>query len=328
LLRLLAVALSVVGIAAPVWAPDGPGKWTTVECTGSPTARHEDSVVTVNGKLYLLGGRGIKPVEEFDPATKTWRQLGPTPLEIHHFQPVVYKGLVYVMSAMTGEYPKELPLDHIYVFDPKQDSWTKGPEIPKHRRRGSTGTVVYQDKIYLAAGITFGHTSGTNAWFDEFDPATGQWRELADAPTIRDHFPAVLVGDKMYLIGGRNTSYHEDGKFTAFFGATTPEVDVYDFTAGKWETLAAPLPVPTAAGGLVELGGKIFYMGGETAQDLAHAETQRLDPKTGEWTMMAPLERGRHGTGAVVIGDKIYTAAGSGGRGGGPELALTEVFTP
>ncbi len=46
-------------------------RWTTVAATGSPTARHESAMVAIAGKAYLLGGRGIKPVEEFNPATST-----------------------------------------------------------------------------------------------------------------------------------------------------------------------------------------------------------------------------------------------------------------
>ena len=77
----------------------------------------------------------------------------------------------------------------------------------------------------------------------------------------------------------------------------------------------------------MEFDGKIYYMGGETAQTVAHSETQRFDPETGQWELVAPLNRGRHGTGAVVVADRIYIAAGSGNRGGGPELSSTEVFS-
>ena len=300
--------------------------WATVTTNGSPTARHESAMVTVAGKSYLLGGRGIKPVEEFDPATGTWRKLGPTPLEIHHFQPVTFENRIYVMTAMTGKYPKETPLDTIQIYDPKFDIWRAGPSIPKHRRRGGAGTVVHKGKIYIAGGIVDGHTSGTVAWFDEFDPKTGAWRELPDAPRIRDHFPAIVAAGRLYCIGGRNTSYHIPGNFAAFFGAVTPEVDVYDFANRKWTTLPEALPVPTAAGGLIEHAGKIYYIGGESARKPAHAETQVLDLKAGKWKLLAPLQQGRHGGGAVKINRRIYVAAGSGNRGGGPELASTEVF--
>ncbi len=201
-----------------------------------------------------MGGRGVKPVEEFDPAAKTWRKLEPTPLEIHHFQPVVYRDRVYVMTAMTGAYPKETPLETIYIYDPNRDSWQKGPEGPESRRRGGAGTVAYNGKVYLVGGIIDGHTSGTVAWFDEFDPTTGKWTQLPDAPRIRGHFSAIVSGDRLYYLGGRNTSYHEPEKFSAFFGVVISEVDVYDFSTGLWSTLPNTLPTPTAAGGIGRAG--------------------------------------------------------------------------
>lgn len=305
-----------------------PAGWLTVEVTEAPTPRHETAMVAIGGKAYLMGGRGVKPVEEFDPVAKTWRKLGPTPMEMHHFQPVAYDGRIFVMTAMTGKYPKETPLETLYIYDPMADTWERGPEIPPSRRRGGAGTVVYGGKIYLACGIVDGHTSGTVAWFDEFDPRTGEWRQLPDAPHARDHFSAVISDDRLYLIGGRNTSYHEPDNFTAFFGRVVPDVDMYDFATEQWSTLAAKLPIGTAAGGLIAMDRSIYYFGGETAQDLAHAETQRLDLDTGEWSMVAPLVRGRHGGGAALLNGAIYFATGSGGRGGGPELATTEVFRP
>jgi len=66
-----------------------------------PTPRHETSAVVVEDQLYLIGGRGLKAVERYDPATKVWTQLSNTPFEIHHFQPVYTAGKVYVLGAFT-----------------------------------------------------------------------------------------------------------------------------------------------------------------------------------------------------------------------------------
>ncbi len=304
------------------------GQWSTVTVNQEPTARHETAMVALGGTAYLIGGRGIKPVEAFDPSARTWRELGPTPVEMHHSQPVAYGDSIYVMTAMTGRYPKETPLENIYIYSPADDTWQKGAPVPEGRRRGAAGTAVHEGKIYVACGIVDGHTSGTVAWFDEFDPKTGEWRRLPDAPRVRDHFSAVVAGGRMYLVGGRNTSYHEPGNFTAFFGAVIPEVDVYDFEAGRWSTLPAKLQVPAAAGGLASLDGAIYYFGGETAQRAAHSETHRIDLETGGITLAAPLQRGRHGGGTAVLDGRIYFATGSGGRGGGPELSSTEAFDP
>jgi len=53
---------------------------------------------------------------------------------------------------------------------------------------------------------------------------------------------------------------------------------------------------------------------------------EALDVETGEWTDLPSLNQGRHGTQAIVYNGKIYIAAGSGNRGGGPELTSMEVF--
>ena len=262
----------------------------------------------------------------FDPATNSWQALGEPPMEIHHFQAVNYNDTIFLIGAMTGAYPVENPLENIWKYHPEEDRWEKGAEIPLAYRRGSSGAVLYKDKIYLVCGIDFGHTSGTNNHFSSYNLLTGEWTELTKAPHIRDHFSAIIVEDKLYCIGGRNTSFHLPGNFEAFFDATVPYVDVYDFTTEKWETIEEKLPYPTAAGGIVNIENDIIYFGGEGTLDRAYDQTQCLNTKTMEWTLLSPLNTGRHGGGAVVYNNQIYTAAGSPNKGGG-NLSSIEFFS-
>lgn len=304
------------------------GNWETLKTESSPTGRHENGFVEHNGLFYLFGGRGIKPVEVFNPETLTWTKKKTTPFEMHHFQAVAYKDAIYLIGCMTGRYPHEKPVTHIQKYYPEDDRWEEGAEIPEHRRRGSSGVVLYENKFYLIAGIQEGHTSGCVSWFDVFDPETGKWEELEDAPHVRDHFHAIVVGHKLYCVGGRNTSVHEPDNFTAFFAATVTEVDVYDFETGRWQTLENNLPVGTAAGGIAELDGFLYYAGGESDQKTAHSETQCLNLSTGEWSFASPLNRGRHGTAIIEHEGELYITAGSGNKGGSPELTSIEKFTP
>ncbi|MDZ7725925.1 MAG: family 16 glycoside hydrolase [candidate division KSB1 bacterium] len=317
-------ALTVTGQPAPL----SDYRWTLIKAENEDkvTGRHENAFVEYQGKFYLLGGRGVNPVNVFDPQTHSWKAKGKSPLEIHHFQAVVYGDAVYLMGAMTGGYPREHPLQHIWMYYPQTDTWKQGAEIPENRRRGGAGAVLYNDKIYLVGGIKFGHTSGTTNSFDSYDLKTGEWDILTDAPHIRDHFPAVVVDDKLYCIGGRNTSVHHPDNFGAFFSATVPQVDYYDFKEEKWFTLKEPLPVPTAAGGMVSIGTNLIYMGGEASQAQAYNQTQCLDLSTGTWTQLAPLSIGRHGSSAILYENNIYTAAGSPNKGGG-NMTSIEVFS-
>ncbi len=301
-------------------------RWLPIEAKGDVVGRHENAFIEYDDKFYLIGGRGVNPVNVFDPATNSWETKGKSPMEIHHFQAVVYGNAIYLVGAMTGGYPKELPLENIWIYYPETDKWEKGAEIPIARRRGGAGAVVYNDKIYIAGGIKFGHTSGTTNMFDSYDLKTGKWVELTDAPHIRDHFPAIVANDKLYCIGGRNTSVHHPDDFGAFFCATISEIDYYDFKEAKWFTLKEPLPVPTAAGGIVKIDNNLIYMGGEGVQSQAYNETQCLDLGTGKWSQLAPMHTGRHGSGAVLYNNSIYLAAGSPNKGGG-NLPTIDVFT-
>lgn len=303
-----------------------PGSWTLLPTGELPTMRHEAGYVRIGSLFYLVGGRGTRAVEIFDPATGVWTAGSPPPYELHHFQGVEYDGRIYLVGAMTGRYPTEPPVSTVMIYDPATDSWSEGPEVPADRRRGGAGVVVHDDVIYVIAGIRNGHTDGHVAWVDAFDPRTGSWQELTDAPRARDHFQAVVIDGKIYAAGGRRSS----AATGQVFELTIPEVDVYDIAGDRWETLpaASNIPTPRAGTAAVVIGGRLLVIGGESGSlDDAHAEVEMLDPATGEWTSLAPLQIGRHGTQAIVHDDRIYIAAGSRTRGA-TEINSQEMFTP
>ncbi|GAB3769609.1 kelch repeat-containing protein [Spirosoma horti] len=298
--------------------------WQPVVTQNTCSTRHENAATLIGDSLYAVGGRGMKPLEALNLKTLVWQTLPTPPVEMNHFQAITYNGELYVICAFQGKYPHETPLPNIYIYSPKQGKWRTGPEIPKERLRGSAGVVVYKNKIYLACGITDGHYDGHVAWFDEYDPKTNTWKRLPDAPRTRDHITAAMVGDKLYLAGGRNST----ARINKVLETTIAEVDVYDFKTGRWETLPASSNIPTQRAGAtaVTQGGKVWIIGGETVQLLAHNEAEALDPKTNKWTAGPTLKQGRHGTQAVVHDGKIYIVAGSANHGGGPELNTVEVL--
>ena len=297
--------------------------WKIIEVTNEPEKREDCGFVEADGKFYLLGGRGIKPVEVFDPSTKEWVKKKSTPFEMHHFQAVAFKHKIYVVGGMTGGFPHEKPLENLWIYDPSTDQWEKGAEIPSNRRRGSGGAVVFNNRIYLVCGITDGHFEGTVDWLDEFDPLTQEWTKLENAPHPRDHFHAAIVDNNLYLAGGRRTLF----KTLDLVGLTEPVVDIFDFKTQLWRSLPQEdsLPVGRAGCTAVAFKGKLVVLGGESKyQEGSHREVDALDIRTQIWKSFPPLVIGRHDTQAIIYKNKIYIVAGSAKRGGGPDQSSIE----
>ncbi|NND32334.1 MAG: hypothetical protein HKN76_07045 [Saprospiraceae bacterium] len=302
------------------------GDWERIITTNCAHHRHESAFAEVDGKFYAFGGRNTHAVDIYDPVTRTWSQGADSPLEMHHFQAVPYKGEIWVIGAFTGPYPKEEPIAFIHVYNPKMNTWRTAGRLPDGRHRGSGGLVLHNDKFYLLCGNELGHYTGHTTWFDEFDPATGEWRSLPDAPHTRDHFQAAIIDDKLYAAGGRNSS----SKTNSVIDATFPETDVFDFKTNTWSTLPASGNIPTQRAGttVVVDGPRLIVLGGESGtQVAAHSEVEALDVRSQNWTKLPPMLQGRHGTQAILYQGKVYLAGGSSDRGGGPEMKSIDCWT-
>ncbi len=298
------------------------GTWNQIEFNEEPQARHENGLVAVGDKIILIGGRGEKRIDIFDIAKQTWIKGAQPPLEIHHMQLVELDGLIYVLGGFTGSWPYETPLSHILIYDVTEDSWAIGPEIPEDRKRGAAGAVVKDKKIYLVNGIINGHTSGWVNWLDEFDPYSNTWKVLPNAPQARDHFQSAVIGDNLYVAGGRRSGSGETG-----FSGTIKDAERYNFKSGNWEKISN-LPTERAGTAAAIFNNQFVVIGGESEnQEAAHREVEIFNPETNSWTQLPSLQSGRHGTQAVNFGNTILIGAGSGNRGGGPELTSFEIFS-
>jgi len=297
--------------------------WKVVETQNKIQGRSECSLVAVNNKIYLLGGDGpAYPVEEYDPKSTEWIKKSTSPVPLHHFQAIAQNGKIYVLDAFyEGGFPNQEPAPHIYIYNTQTDKWSTLKGLPPERRRAGAGSAVYNGKMYLVDGISHGHSSGTNNFFDEFDPKTDTWTSLPNAPHIRDHGMAVVVKDKLYALGGRNTSYKDPQNRLNFFSQVVLDVDCYDFKTQKWTTLAAKLPQGTGGGTAVVIHGIIYYIGGERATETLPNGPQKdvyfLDPeRSNTWRKGPLLNFARNGVGGTVLGNNIYIAGGVEGPHG------------
>jgi hypothetical protein len=308
----------VVGLVLP-YSVLHAQSWSTVTTAdgSTPQARHESAATLFNGKIYLFGGRGERGVDVYDPVANTWESVADAPLELHHFQPVVYANKIYIIGAFTCCYPTEPTIADIHVFDPATNTWSIDGSMPAARLRGAAGTVVYQNKIYLVGGNTMGHDGGAVNWFDEYDPATGIWRVLPDAPYARDHFTAAVADGKLVVAGGRQSQRS--------FANTVAATDVYDFASGEWDGTAHNIPTQRAGTMATVYNNRVYVMGGESGfQADAHAEVQVFNPADGLWSQLTPMINPRHAGGSALIADDLHVFVGSDLRGASGEFSEHE----
>src|SRR5918998_1763472 len=113
----------------------------------------------------------------------------------------------------------------------------------------------------------------------------GRWQtDLAPSGASRQEVSYVEAGGEFYLAGG--STLHER----------------YDPVEGTWTTVK-PLPQKLDHIQGVELGGKIYYIGGLSGWPSPHVSTVYIyDPATNTFSQGAPMPRGR-GAGGVAVYD-------------------------
>lgn len=122
---------------------------------------------------------------------------------------------------------------------------------------------------------------------------------------LRGHMVAS-DGEFIYVLGGRDSwNWYSSNRNLAYS------------VAGGWEERAS-LPVPREYGAAVELGGKIYLIGGysDTPNGWgAVLQVDVYDPAQDSWSSAAPLTSERGGFAAGVIDGKIYIAGGYSSAG-------------
>jgi N-acetylneuraminic acid mutarotase len=117
--------------------------------------------------------------------------------------------------------------------------------------------VALNGKMYVIGGWDEGKAAGLNY---EYNPATDKWTEKKGMPRLAHHAALASANGKVYVIGGFRSKGHPDPTG----GAWEPIAETweYDPAADSWKSLA-PLP-PNGAAVAVEVGGKIYVIGGAT----------------------------------------------------------------
>jgi N-acetylneuraminic acid mutarotase len=321
------LALMIASVAfittAHAQMPTSPWK----KCAPFPEPDEELYGVTVNGKLYVMGGwdngkaRGAN--YEYDPATDRWTKKSPMPRPAHHAALAAVNGKIYAFGGFVAPTNTPIPLGaawepiaDAYEFNPATDSWK--PIAPLPGKRGSAIAAEVGGKIYVIGGATtmegskdpfftaFGPAKvlATN---DVYDPATNTWESRNPMSVPRNHAFSGVVNGKIYVIGGRT------GHGFILSATNTDVVEAYDPASNTWSMPKERMPTARSGGASGSDGRRIYVAGGEvTTTELVGAfrAVEAYDPATNSWMTLPSMPMPRHGVAGAVIGNRFHLVSG------------------
>jgi len=289
------------------------------------------------------------------PQPPAWQGRAAAPTARQEVASAVTDGRVWVLGGITAAGASAV----VESYDPASDRWTAGPDLPVavHHPAAATfrGEIVLAGGFLASAGDLYARPSNR-----VFALRGGTWVELPRLARPRGAAAAAAVGDRLVVVGGRDTSRliaptevfdgsswrdarplpaprdhlaaGSDGSSVFAVGgrrldpaATSTVLERYDPAADAWETLPA---MPTARGGLgmAMAGSRLVAIGGENASR-TNAEAEAYDVGARTWTALPPSPSPRHGLAVGAVGTTVAVLVG-GTRAGVAPSDRAETLSP
>ena len=176
--------------------------------------RSTQGLAVVGRKLYFMGGleadrdtdsaaHWVLDLDEWAKGSAEWTAAAPMPGPRNQFGMVVLGGKIYAMGGQFHHDSMQLDQARVDIYDPRSDSWSSGPALPKGHSHAEGGTFVHGGRIYMVGGHTTpeGGKKSMEAEILSFAPG-GQWEVVAVLPTPLSSPAATIIDGKLYVCGG------------------------------------------------------------------------------------------------------------------------------
>jgi N-acetylneuraminic acid mutarotase len=211
-----------------------------------PSKRGSSLAAVVGDRIYVIGGATTIPgsketavyptrphmsvgtVEEYDPASNTWRERSAMPTPRNHAAIGVVNGKIYVIGGRVGAAFIGLASDISVVeeYDPATDQWS-GPRARMPIARSAIGAGVDGGRIYVAGGeYQDPHMMATFRAVEAYDPASNTWTEMPPMPVSRHGLAVGVIANRLHVISGDVQSAGTGVE------VSTGEHDAFEFSPG------------------------------------------------------------------------------------------------
>jgi N-acetylneuraminic acid mutarotase len=222
---------------------------TWVQLANMPEAKGNLAVGEASGKIYAIGGGFTKTNFQYTPETDTWQTLASMPTARQHIDCGVVDNKIYVIGGITS-FTNITKKNEVY--NTETNTWSEKAPIPTLRNNPA---IVAKDSLIYVIGGAGSEMSiwETIATVECYNTKTNEWTSKADIPFVLFKPGAVVVENKIVVLGGQDQS-----------GSSVSSVLIYDIESDTWEE-TTPLPKINCFAGFVSLGNKIYVIGGTTS---------------------------------------------------------------
>lgn len=263
-----------------------------------PSPRGHFVVVAWRGQLYAIGGNhqhdpvalDVSLVHRYDPALDRWEERPSLPFAVSHQEATAefWRGLLLIAGGR-GRASGAENMDAILAVD-LDSGWTIPVARLPEARLGAVMTIRNDSMI-----VGFG---GERGIFPSTVPVTiapifDTWHRGADLPSALGEVSAVLLGDRVFVVGHSSATTH----------AYNPQSGMWD-PPGRWESRPAAGNHHAAEA----WNGKLVLIGGFDAW--SQGQLQVFDPASGHWTVGPALPFLAGSSASAVIDGRLFVAGG------------------
>ena len=248
-------------------------------------ARRRHATAILGGKLYVVGGLyGYTPISRLDIldlSTRTWSRGADLPAARHSLTLTAVGDTLYALGGDFGSDPYDT---RCWAYDPARDEWSPLPSMPSPRAYHSA--VAIGGRIYVLGGYGLeGGVVRIVQSMDMFDTGTSQWSTAPPMETARADAAAVVLGDRIFVMGGSSVIYTQ-----------TASVEIFHPDTGTWET-GVSLPVAMDGHGAFATADRIWVVGGHCCvggySEQVFSTVYTFDEATAAWSQLESLPEGR-----------------------------------
>ncbi|KAM4626544.1 kelch-like protein 23 [Discoglossus pictus] len=231
------------------------------------------------------------------------------------------------------------PLSEVHVWDPVNNNWIQGADMPDHTRESYSATSLGPN-IYITGGYRSDNIEALNTvWI--YNVETDEWTEGCPMLQARYYHCSVTLSGCVYVLGGyrkgapaqeaefydplkkiwvpiadmikgvgnatacvqRDVIYVSGGHYGYRGSCTYDKIQSYRSDINEWSVLSV-CPHPEYGLCSIALQNKLYLIGGQTTT------TDCYDLENNEWTELSPTMERRMECGAVVINGFIYITGG------------------